>query len=201
MSPPYSLSRVSALQAKNKEQDVEPYATRMSCSKHQVTYYRPASSTLGCPVCKLEDRVGALDRDNTTLRNKLEMVTGELNRLKPQLDLTSAIRSALEIMGDDDFQWLKAQMYQYREDKSVSLKVTHGRPASAKRKIKRGEALPANGFIAMRRNDEPEGYACTSLGGLAIAGYFDEACATVGSAQAMGLLLKAMWKTLPGARS
>lgn len=173
----------------------------MSCSNHHVTYYRAAGTADTCPVCRLEGGYEGLLAENQKLRNELSLAVGELRRLKPQVDLTTAIRSALEIIGDDDFRWLKAQMYQYRQDKSVTLKVTHGTPAGAKKKPKRGEKLPSNGFIAIPRQGDPEGYACTSLGGLAIAEYFDEACTVIGSAQAMGLMLKAMWKTLPGAQS
>jgi hypothetical protein len=82
----------------------------------------------------------------------------------------------------------------------VALKVTHGKPAAGKR-IKRGEKLPPNGFMALPRKGDPEGHLATSIGGLAMAEYLDEAITTHGSAMAMGIMLKAWWKVLPGAQS
>lgn len=192
--------RAPAMQAKNQDQDVEPYATKYSCSSHQVTYYVPAGTREKCPVCDLERVLTETKRALLETSNELDMARNQLVRVQAQMDLVVAMRNALEITGEDDLVWLKTQLYQYKLDKSVVLKVTHGLPSGAKkRRVSAREKLPANGFIALPRKGEPEGYACTSLGGLALADCFDEALSTAGSVHAMGMLLKALWKQLPGA--
>lgn len=195
---PKLRTRTSTLQARHGEQDNLPYATKYSCSTHLVSYYAPVNSPVHCPVCALEEEVEQVRTRYQTLANELEMARNKLERLQPQVDLVTAMRGALEVTEKDDLVWLKTQMYQYKIDKSVTLKVTHGKIAGSKRR-RRADTERPNGFMALPRGGEPEGYLCTSIGGLAIADYFDEALHTVGSAQAMGMLLKAMWQVLPGA--
>lgn len=197
LTPGAAHTRQAAVQGRHSDQDAEPYATRFTCATHQVTYYVSRGDKQHCPVCSLEDQNTRFRAEISRLYNELQATTNQLERLRPQVDLQSAMKQALEVVDHDDLMWLKTQMYQYRLDKSVTLKVTHGRIAGNRTKPKGN--LPPNGFMAMPRRGDPEAYACRSIGGIALAEYFDEAVHTVGSAQAMGLLLKAMWTVLPGA--
>jgi hypothetical protein len=153
-----------------------------------------------CPVCAIEEKYIDLRGDYAGIANENDRLRAEVQTLKAQLEIGTAIRSALEILGDDDYAWLKVQLYQYKVDKSVVLKPTHGRLENGK-KLKRGQKMPANGFMAIPRKGDPEAHLCTSLGGIAMAGYFDEAVTCYGSAQGMGIMLKAWWTALPGAQS
>lgn len=183
----------ASLQGRHKDQDAEPYATKHACANHQVTYYVPTQTSSTCPVCEAELEIERLRATLTQSQNELVRTQSQLEKLQPQLDIISAIKNALEVTDQGDLMWLKVQMYQYKIDKSVSLKVTHGRLGRGKKD------LPPNGFMAIPRHGEPEAHTCTSMGGLAIAEYFEESTNVIGSAQTMGLLLRAMWRVLPGA--
>jgi hypothetical protein len=150
-------------------------------------------------MCILEDKYERVRAELVARRNELKVASGQLTRLQTQVDLQSAMRAAIDILDDNDFAWLKVQMYQYKIDKSVMLKATHGKVAGGAR-LKRGEKLPANGFMTVPRTGDPEAHSATSLGGLAMANYLDEAITCFGSAQAMGIMLRAWWKALPGAQ-
>lgn len=191
--------RAAATQERAKKQDAQPYATRNKCSTHLIEYHAPAGEPARCPMCTLERNYDDVRAELLARQNELKVATGQLTRLQTQLDLQSAIRAAIEVLDVDDYLWLKVQMYQYKIDKSVMLKPTHGRLPNGAR-LRRGEKLPANGFMTVPKRGDPEAHAATSLGGLAMAQYLDEAITCLGSAQAMGVMLKAWWKALPGAQ-
>lgn len=193
--------RAGAPQLRAAVQDVsEELATKMKCNTHLCEYYVPQGDKAECPACVLEQKYADLRNDYMGVVNESDRMKLELHAAKAQLEIGTAIRSALEILGDEDYAWLKVQLYQYKVDKSVVLKPTHGRLENG-RKLKRGEKMPANGFMAVPRKGDPEAHLCTSLGGIAMAGYFDEAVTCYGSAQGMGIMLKAWWTALPGAQS
>lgn len=162
---------------------------QFECGIHQVTYL---AHTAGCPVCDAERSVEKMRNALKDARNQLDLLTKENYQLKIQTDLMSAIREATQLLDDNDLAFLKAVLYEFRDSKSVALKTTHGA-----RKKKR-ETPTANGFIAMPRSGDPYGHVCTSIGGRAIADYFDEATNSVGGAQAMTILVRAMAAHLPG---
>jgi hypothetical protein len=151
-------------------------------------------------MCILERDYDEVRAELISHKNELKLATGQLARLQAQVDVQSAMRAAIAILDDSDFEWLKLQMYQYKIDKSVMLKPTHGKVAGGAR-LKRGDKLPPNGFMTVPKRGDPEAHAATSLGGLAMAEYLDEAITCFGSAQAMGVMLKAWWKALPGAQT
>lgn len=192
--------RMPALQAKHSDQDVEPYATKFSCATHQVTYYVPANQKgrERCPVCHLEIENDELLEEIAKMRNERAMLIMNNERMKVEVDISSALTSAVEMLGEDDLIWLKENLYQYKLDKSVVLKVTHGAPLG--QRTRKRDAKAPNGFIAMRRKGDPEGHTCSSIGGLAIARYYEQATSTYGAQQAMELMIKALWQFLPGAR-
>lgn len=193
-------ARKPSLQVKHgkAEQDVEPYATKYSCANHQVTYYVPANKRdKSCPVCELEAEVH-LQRDMILkYESEITMLRRTNERMSAEVDLTSAMKGAVETLDIEDKIWLKEMLYQYKLDRSVVLKVTHGSPSG---KSRRRDMKTANGFIAVKRKGDPEGHTCTSIGGLALARYYAEACTTYGAAAAMDLMIKALWEFLPGAR-
>jgi hypothetical protein len=160
------------------------------CGIHNITY---EAARAGCPLCESEREVNRLRGAMKDVHNQLKILTEQNLQLKVQTDIVSAIREAALILDDNDLAFLKSVLYEWRDQKSVALKTTHG-PRKKKREIP-----PPNGFIAMPRNGDPYGHLCTSVGGLAIAEYFDEATNTVGPANAMTLLVRGMANHLPGA--
>lgn len=181
------------------EQDTD-LMTRHKCTEHLIEYYWPKGEKPRCPMCAQTAMIDDLRADNLALEGANKQMKSELQRLRVQLDIQTAVRSAIEVLDDNDYSWLKVQLYQYKIDKSVSLKPTHGKLEGGKR-IPRGQKLPVNGFMTVPRKGDPEAHLCTSIGGIAMAEYLDEAITTMGSAQAMGMLLKAWWKALPGGQA
>lgn len=174
------------------------YATKFKCDAHLIEYYGGiGTKNPRCPMCTMERQYDDARAELLATQNELKMATNQLSKLKVQVDLQGAIRAAIEVLDDNDYEWLKLQMYQYKIDKSVSLKPTHGKLEGGKR-LKRGEKMPPNGFMSLPKRGDPTAHLATSFGGLAIAEYLDEAISTTGSAQAMGIMLKAWWKVLPG---
>lgn len=192
--------RQQGTQKQTADQDVPNLATKMTCTRHLIDYYVPKGSPEGCPMCASERLTDDIKAENIAMRNQLSIVQNKLKQLEEQVNITTAVRSAIEVLNDEDYLWLKTQLYQYKIDKSVTLKPTHGRLAGGRR-LKRGEKLPPNGFMAIPRAGDPYAHMATSIGGLAIAEYLDEAITAFGSAQAMGYMLRAWWKVLPGAES
>lgn len=188
-----------SLQVKHKkdEQDVEPFATKYSCATHQVTYYVPVNRKAGCPVCELDGEVAFLRDLAKKYENEITMLRAANQRMDVEVNVSAAMVNAMETLDEADRMWLKEQLYQYKLDKSVVLKVTHGAPQGRSR---RRDMKTPNGFIAMRRKGDPEGHVCSSIGGLALARYYEEASTTYGAQTAMDLMIKALWKFLPGAR-
>ena len=195
-----AAARRAGNQAPAATQDAEEYAKKIKCEKCLIEYYVGLGDRMACPMCNLQRNYDEVRASLIQAQNEVQVLRNQNSRLQVQTDLQAAIRAALEILDDGDYAWLKAQMYQYKIDKSVMLKPTHGRLLNGKRP-KRGEKLPPNGFMTMPRDGDPEAHACSSLGGLAMAEYLDEAISTFGSAQAMGIMLKAWWKVLPGGLS
>jgi len=175
--------RISAMAREQKIQ-------KFDCGIHALTY---EAYSAGCPACKAErDMLRMRDALRET-KGKLEVAYAELSKLRVQTDIASAIREAAALLDDNDLAFLKATLYEWRDTKALALKTTHGA-----RKRKRENPAP-NGFIVMPRKGEPYGHLCSSVGGLAIAEYFDEATNSVGPANAMTLLTRGMAPHLPGA--
>lgn len=162
------------------------------CSRCQVIYTYvpgPRARTLDprCPVCAAEIKTEQMRQSLANMISKVELLEKQVGDLDSQVNLARAFKDALELLDADDRLFLKAALYQWRQDRSVSLKVSHsadGRPI---------------GFIADYRHGEPDARTFTSIGGSAVAAYYEEALRTVGSAQAMQILLRAAQHLLPGA--
>lgn len=165
----------------------QPQYHEHECGIHDITYkaVRP-----GCPMCELDRQNKMLWESNEKLAGQLEMQTVELSKLKVNWEFLSAMREAVDLLDDQDLEFFKSILYQWRDEKSVGLKQTYGYDDNKKKSI--------IGFLVMPRGEDPWGYACTSIGGLAIASYFAEACAARGSAEAMAILARAVSDHLPG---
>jgi hypothetical protein len=161
------------------------------CGIHKVTYM---AFKAGCPVCHAEREIEQMRAALQEVKGKMEVLTSENLKLRTQVDIVTAMREAALLLDDNDLEFFKVTLYQWRDEKSLGLKTTHG----ARMKQRKGEPLPANGFIVMPRAGDPYGHVCSSIGGVAIAEYFDEATNTVGSAQAMAFLVKGLAHQLPG---
>lgn len=170
---------------------MEPF----DCGIHDITYkaYKP-----GCPLCSSERENNQLRAAMKEARGKLEILHEQNQKLQLQVDIAYAIREAAELLDDDDMAFLKAVLYEWRDTKSIALKVTHGGAKTSTSRDKR-KPMPPNGFIIMPRQGDPYGHICSSMGGLAIAEYFVEAQNSVGPAKAMELLVRGMSPYLPGA--
>ncbi len=166
-----------------------PVLKSFECGIHSISY---KSERAGCPVCSAEREVQVMRRSLEQVQGQLEHAMTQIRALKVQTDIVSAIREAADTLGDDDLVFLKAVLYEWRDQKSVALKTTHGA------RIKRRGPGQANGFIALPRRGEPYGHNCSSIGGVAIASYFDEATNTVGPAKAMEFLVKGLSEHLSG---
>lgn len=190
------VQRTRALQAQQAA-GVSKLAARVKvetfdCGIHDITYtaLRP-----GCPICDAERKVREMQHAMTEMRNQLAVAVDNIAKLQVQVDIVHAIREAVSLLDDGDMSFLKTVLYMHRDEKSVALKVTHG--SNVKRK--KYEYIPPNGFIVIPRRGEPYGHVCTSVGGLAIAEYFEEAANVGGPAVAMQMLTRGMAQHLPGA--
>lgn len=166
-----------------------PKLESFECGRHSVEYQ---AYSAGCPVCEGEREVEGMRQALMEAKNKLRIATERNRQLESWWDLSMAMRDAIPLLDDDDLVFLKTTLYEWRNNKSLSMKVTHG-----PRKKKREPSAP-NGFIVMPRKGDPFGHLCTSVGGVAIADYFEEALNTYGAIQAMTLLVRGFSQHLPG---
>lgn len=157
------------------------------CGIHEISY---KSIRPGCPLCEADREIDSLRDALHKLKNEVAVLHEQNVRLEAQTNFVYAIKEATALLGEDDMAFLKAVLYEWRDTKALGLKVTHG-----------GDDRQANGFIAMPRRGEPYAHACSSVGGLAIVEYFDEATNSVGNAKAMEMLVRGMADHLPGAVS
>jgi hypothetical protein len=189
-------TRGRPIQARTATQDANSVATRFACSFCQITYYVPLGLKAQCPLCEAERRVKELQAALMVLKNQLEQSENSAARLRTTVDITVAMRDALDITNAKDLTFLKSVLYRYRADRSaIGLRVTHGSAQGTGRR----QHAPANGFLALPRGGEPEAHLCSSAGGVAIAGYFEEAARTSGLPYAMTTIMRAVNPSLTGA--
>ena len=166
-----------------------PKLERFECGRHGLEY---SAYSAGCPVCESERDLEEMRKALMETKNKLRIVAERNHQLESWWDLSMAIRDAVPLLDDEDLVFLKTTLYEWRNKKSLSMKVTHG-----PQKRKRQPAAP-NGFIVMPRRGDPYGHLCTSVGGVAIADYFEEALNSFGAIQARTLLVRGFSQHLPG---
>lgn len=181
-----------SLQGRRKDQD-SSVATKYTCASCLITYYAPKAH---CPLCDANERLKYTQQALLEAQRELEFLTNVNNRMAEQLDPTIAIKNALELLNDLDRAFLKTVLYQWKTDRNVNLRVTH---TSARPVGKRRSPTRPNGFVSVSRGSEPVAHVCSSMGGIAIAEYYEEALRTVGHERALNMLLKGFVELLPGA--
>ncbi|NUS01950.1 MAG: hypothetical protein HOV97_05235 [Nonomuraea sp.] len=164
------------------------------CSRCMIIYSHVAGPNArklepSCPLCKQEITTEQMRLAMQNAIAKVELLEQQNRDLDGHVNIARNFKDATDLLDADDRLFLKTVLYQWRLDKSVVLKVTHSQ-----------EGRP-NGFIAAYRHSEPEARTFTSIGGSAIAAYYEEATRTIGSAKAMQTLLSAAQHLLPGATS
>lgn len=181
-----------SLQGRRKDQD-SSVATKFTCAECLITYY---AARAHCPLCDANRRLKETQAAILQMQREMEFLSNANNRLAEQVDSSRAVRNALELLDDNDRAFLKAVLYQWKTDRSVNLRVTH---TSVRPVGKRRSPLRPNGFVAVFRGSDPVGHTCTSMGGVAIAEYYEEGLRTVGHEKALNMLLKGFNELLPGA--
>ena len=139
-----------------------------------------------CPLCRQEIKTEQMRLALQNTASKVELLERQNRDLDSTVNLQRSFKDALDLIDIEDLVFLKTVLYQWRQDRSVTLKVIHTNQKPT-------------GFIADYRHSDPEARQCTSIGGGAIAAYYEEALRTHGSAEAMKILLRAAQHLLPGA--
>jgi hypothetical protein len=179
-------SQSGAIWARTSRQDSD-YLIEYECSRCAIKYH---SLEAECPLCSLSKEITRLRVELSTANNLIARQKQTLEKAHRLLGLESAMRAAIDLCGDEDLDFLIRVGQSWVNSKtSVILKVTHGSPKPGQR------LAPANGFLAMYRG-ESESRLCDSIGGVALAGYFDEAVATMGHPGATAMLVKALGRLL-----
>lgn len=182
--------RTRPMQGRAKDQDVSG-STKYSCSECRIFYYMPEGSKAICPLCSQNRYIVKLEEDAFQERNRLNAAFNEIERLKVQVDTLSAMKVALEATSVEDLTFLKSVLYRWQDERrNVALKPTHAAPKG------RGKKSKVDGFIALFRGSDPEVHQCNSVGGLALAGYLEEAIMLGGQMDAMKVLARALLKHL-----
>jgi hypothetical protein len=184
---PLRIARRPSIQAPIRDPANDAYARKYSCATCKVTYELPRGMRAQCPLCKAVAEVDQLRQALLEAKNKLELRTNELTKLRPQVDLVIAMRSALDLLGPDDRMFLKSVAYRHRAGESITLQVVTIQRHSFRGRVKR---VPS-GFVAAFQS-APETHMCTSMGGLALAQYVSEDLATVGPVTTVQHLMRAM---------
>lgn len=194
-TPPGQGSQIELiLSAEPGKRPVGAPVRHFKCSRCQVIYAYvagPNARTLDprCPLCAQEIKTEQMRQSMQNALSKVDLLESQIGDLDGQVNIQRNFKDALDLLGEDDRLFLKTVLYQWRSDRSVTLKVMHS------------TAGKPTGFMADYRHADPEAHTCTSIGGSAVAAYYEEALRTVGSAQAMQILLRAAQHLLPGATS
>lgn len=144
------------------------------CGIHDLVYHRVRP---GCPACELQRKLDEVATERDRLEGDLAEMRGHVNRIRAASDLGYSMASASDLLDDRDRTFLKVVLYQWRDSKNIDLNVTEDK----------------KGFMTNH-----ELHACSSLGGVTMVSFFDDAIRSYGRAVAMGMLQKAMGKHLGG---
>lgn len=183
-----------ALQGRAKDQDMRG-KVKYSCSECQIFYYLPEASKAVCPLCD-EKRAMTQVRDALfQVTNANHELQNEMERLKVQVDTLTAMKTSLDVISVEDLTFIKSVVYRWQADRGkVAIKTTHALPSGRGKR----RSSKIDGFVAFFRGDEAEVHQCNSIGGLALAGYLEEAVALSGQIKAMEVLARAVLQHLKG---
>lgn len=164
------------------------------CGIHNVTY---RAMKAGCPVCDIEKDLANNKRAVRELTGENRLLKEELRTARQNSDSISAFREAAGLLGEDDRAFFKTILYQWRDEKSISLRPMHeDRQIRDRNRLK--EKRITVGFVVVPRVGAAYGYTCSSIGGLALADLFEETTNSGGSSEAMRLLVRGLADLLPG---
>lgn len=144
------------------------------CGIHDITYRRAQP---GCPLCKVERELEKTKKDLDEAMGNLAELRGRAQKIAGASDIGYSIDSASNMLDERDRAFLKEVLYRWRDRKDIDLGLTES----------------GRGFITADTIHE-----CSSVGGLAIAGFFKEAIMAYGRSVAMSLLQRGMAKHLKG---
>lgn len=171
------------------QQDGLGVADRYACSSCRITYQVAQGERARCPLCDMKRRYLELQNASTMLRNQLELSEESRNALGVVADVVVAMQRAMDLVDLDDMTFLKSVLYRFRQDSTdISLGVLRAKAENGRSRV--------IGFLAHPRYGDPEPRACTSVGGVALAGYYDEVSRSTGSVAALSTLIRAMNQVL-----
>lgn len=184
----------------NGQGRVSMKVSEYDCGIHDLTY---RAISPGCPACHSDREAQDSHRQVTQMRkalmetrDQLASATGKVKELQAWYDLSTSIYEAADLLSIEDEMFFKETLYVYRDEKSLTIKVTHG--ADLGKNGRKKKTSSPNGFIVIPRRGDPYGHACNSVGGLAIAAYYEQASNAFGQIQAMKILLRGLAHLLPG---
>lgn len=161
-----------------------PLNTRLSshdCGICGITY---KAISPGCPLCAEKRETTRMREALGLAKNKLEAVTAVSNKNARDADMMHSIRQAALMLNPEDRGFVKAALYQWRDGKAIgALKVV---------------GQPPKGLMAVPREGDAYAHEFTSIGGLALASYYEEATRALGPTDAMNILARALATMLPG---
>jgi hypothetical protein len=180
-SPP---GRRTSMQMKRKDQDSSGQGTKWMCSLCQISYYSEETPPQ-CPLCVSLRDVYELHRQLAEQEQRIETLSREVDRATANNDFVVAIRDAIDLISVEDMAWLKSILYRWREAKNITLKAVDTRQGP-------------RGFLAVWRDGATEQHMVDSIGGVAIAGLYQEVTQGFGGQVAVMTLAKAFSAHLKG---
>lgn len=182
------------MQGRVKDQDIRGQV-KYSCSECQIFYYMPDGAKARCPLCEERQVVKGMRDAVFQMTNANHELQNELERLKVQVDTLTAMKTSLDLISMEDLTFIKSVVYRWQANRGhVAIKPTHGIPSGRGKR----RASKVDGFVALFRDGEAEVHICNSVGGLALAGYLEEAVALGGQIKAMEVLARAVLQHLKG---
>lgn len=186
--------KATAMQGRARDQDMRGHV-KYSCSECQIFYYMQEGQKARCPLCE-EKRATQQVRDALfKITNQTHELQNENERLKVQVDTLTAMKTSLDLISQEDLTFVKQVVYRWQADRGrVAIKPTHGVPSGRGKR----RSSKVDGFVAIFRDADAEVHQCNSVGGLALAGYLEEAVALGGPVKAMETLARAVLQHLKG---
>jgi hypothetical protein len=172
-----------------------PRVETFDCGRHELTY---RSTRAGCPLCDAERQLKSMRESLTSVVNENTMLKEENARLKTRADLIESFREATHLLDDEDTSFLKTVLYQWRDRKSISLRLLYefrDRPTGRRR---RESVKTPVGFLVVPRQGDAWAHTFSSIGGMSIAANYEEATQAFGPTDGMKYLMRGMSDLLPG---
>lgn len=180
---------VPAGRAAQAKVDERSFGSHYSCSRCHIYYAVARGDKAECPLCKLEKSHNLLGMKYQESRIEVNGLQHQVDALQAQVDYVNAMRQSLSVIDNRDLTFLKSFLYRYRADRGIALISMHP-PGTKPRDLKK----PKTAFRVEERNigEDGELHICSSVGGLALVGYFHEASCELGQKQALTYLLRAI---------